>query len=116
VNTDAREIARDEQFVELDCTSDRLHKNDDLRAENGMRSSMVFEQAHHDYLIEFQGVQQLIQLPVLTNLLKLDVVLLETVEGQFCFVVHENFERLSRNKINKQTATKVEHHDHLRSP
>src|ERR1700735_1707057 len=62
-------------------------------------SDMPPRKAHHTYLVEFQGVQQLVQFPVLTDLLKLHVMLLETVQRQFCLIIHKDFERLKRNKI-----------------
>jgi hypothetical protein len=54
----------------------------------------VLGQAYQACLIELQSVQQLVQLPVLANLFELYVMLLETVEGQFCLVIHENFQGL----------------------
>ena len=46
------------------------------------------------HLIEVKGVQKLVQLPVLANLLQLHVVLLETVKRELRLVIDEDLERL----------------------
>ena len=45
-------------------------------------------------LVELQQIQKVEQFPVLLALLQFYVVLLESVEGEFGFVVHENFQSL----------------------
>jgi len=45
-------------------------------------------------LVELEVVQELVQLPVLLLLLKLQVVLLETVKGQLGLVIDVNLEWL----------------------
>ena len=50
------------------------------------------------HLIEVKGVQKLVQLPVLANLLQLHVVLLETVESELRFVVNEDLQGLMRRR------------------
>jgi hypothetical protein len=45
-------------------------------------------------LVELEVVQELVQLPVLLLLLELEVVLLETVEGQLGLVIDVNLEWL----------------------
>ena len=45
-------------------------------------------------MIEFQGIEQLVQLPVFSNLFHLDVMLLQTMEGQLGLVINENLQRL----------------------
>ena len=46
------------------------------------------------YLVELQGVQKLVQLPVLSDLVQFHVVLLETVQRKLGLVVHEDFQGL----------------------
>lgn len=46
------------------------------------------------HLIEIQGIQKLIELPVLAHLIELNIVLLETVESELRLIVDKNFERL----------------------
>ncbi len=48
------------------------------------------------YLIELEGVEQLVELPGFATLLQLHVVLLETVQCQLRLIVDENFERLNK--------------------
>ena len=45
-------------------------------------------------LVELEVIQELVQLPVLLLLLKLEVVLLETVKGQLGLVIDVNLEWL----------------------
>jgi hypothetical protein len=45
-------------------------------------------------LIEFKRIEQFVKLSVLSVLLELDIVLLESVECQLGLIVNENFERL----------------------
>lgn len=53
MDADAGEVAGHKKFVQLNCTSNRLHKNHDLRGVN----KSIFKEKIEDYLIEFQGVQ-----------------------------------------------------------
>lgn len=46
------------------------------------------------HLIEIQGIQKLIELPVLAHLIELNIVLLETVESELRLIVDKDFERL----------------------
>jgi hypothetical protein len=46
------------------------------------------------YLIELQGIEQFKQLSVLLLVLQLDVVLLQTMQGELAVVVHVHFHRL----------------------
>lgn len=55
---------------------------------------MKREEGRETNLVELQGVEEVVQLPVLLLLLELDVVLLETVEGELGLVVDVNLERL----------------------
>lgn len=59
-------------MVECDCTLDGVNEDDDL--------------------VELEGVQEISKLADLLLLLKLNVVLLETVEGKLALVVDEDFE------------------------
>lgn len=45
-------------------------------------------------MVELEGIEQLVELPVLTNFLKLNIVLLQTVQRELGLVVDEYFERL----------------------
>lgn len=59
--------------------------------------SRVVERGAEDaYLIELKRVEQLVQLPVLANFFQLDVMLLQTMEGELRLVVDEDFQGLSR--------------------
>ena len=46
------------------------------------------------YLVELEGVKELVELPVFAGLVQLDIVLLETVQRQFRLVVNENLKWL----------------------
>lgn len=79
MNTNGREIALDQQFVQLNSTRHRLHK--------------------HAHLIELQRIQQIIQLSIFLILLQLEVVLLQSMQRQLCLVIHVDLKRLKwRNK------------------
>lgn len=72
VDSNAGEVALRQQSIQLGCSLGALDKNDDL--------------------VELQLIEEVVQLPVLLPLLKLYVVLLETVEGELGLVVHVNLE------------------------
>lgn len=74
MDTDGREVALLQESVELSSTLNRLDKDADL--------------------VEFEVVQQVVELPVLLPLLELEVELLKTVEGQLGLVIDVNFEGL----------------------
>jgi hypothetical protein len=46
------------------------------------------------YLVEFQGVEEFVELPVLASFVQFDVMLLKTVQGQFGLIIDEDFKRL----------------------
>ena len=48
------------------------------------------------HLVEFEVVQQVIQLSVLGVLLELDIVLLQTMQGELGLVVNKDFQRLRK--------------------
>jgi len=52
---------------------------------------------YDDYLVEFQSVKQLEQFAIFLIVLQLDVVLLQTVQGQFRVVVDVHLHWLSRS-------------------
>ena len=58
------------------------------------------------YLVELESVQEIVELPVLAVLLQLDVVLLESVQGQLGLVVDKDFEglRSERNQHRHEIA------------
>lgn len=74
MDTDGREVAFLQESVELSSTLNRLDKDADL--------------------VEFEVVQQVVELPVLLPLLELEVELLKTVEGQLGLVIDVNFKGL----------------------
>jgi hypothetical protein len=57
-------------------------------------------------LVEFQNIQEIIQLSVLSSFLELNVVLLKTMEGKLCLVIDENFERLMKFVTEAEFRTK----------
>jgi hypothetical protein len=73
VNGDSGEVALAQQSVELGGALGALDKDNDL--------------------VELQLVEQLVELAVLLLLLKLNVVLLKTVQGELGLVVHVDLER-----------------------
>jgi hypothetical protein len=46
------------------------------------------------YLVEFEGVEQIVQLPILADFLQFDVMLLQAMKGQLCLIIDKNLERL----------------------
>lgn len=46
------------------------------------------------YLVKFEGVEQIVQLPVFADFLQFDVMLLQAMKGQLCFIIDKNLERL----------------------
>lgn len=73
VDTDGGEVALLQESVELSSTLNRLDKDADL--------------------VEFEIVQQVVELPVLLPLLELEVELLKTVEGQLGLIIDVNLKR-----------------------
>ena len=71
-----------ENLCELNGILDRFYKNDDL--------------------IELELVNQVHQFGNLLTLIKLDIVLAETVKGQFALVLNQHFSRIAH----KLTASK----------
>lgn len=83
VDTDGGEVALLQESVELSSTLNRLDKDADL--------------------VEFEIVQQVVELPVLLPLLELEVELLKTVEGQLGLIIDVNFKRLQHiNQLARQ--------------
>lgn len=74
VNSDRGEVALSQQTVELVGTVDRLDKDADL--------------------VEFELVEQVVELAVLGVLGELDKVLLETVQGELGLVIDVDFKGL----------------------
>jgi hypothetical protein len=72
---DRREVVLAEHLVEGHCALNGVNEDDDL--------------------VELQSVQEVGELHDLLLLVKLDVVLLETVEGEFALVVDEDLERVA---------------------
>lgn len=46
------------------------------------------------YLIKFEGVEQIVQLSVFADFFQFDVMLLQAMKGQLCFIIDKNLERL----------------------
>jgi hypothetical protein len=51
------------------------------------------------YLVEFQSVKEFVELPVLASFFQLDVMLLETMQGQFGLIIDEDFQRLKGRRL-----------------
>jgi hypothetical protein len=66
--------------------------------ERGERDASLHGLDEDNDLVEFERVEQIEKLSVLLVLLDLDIVLLETVEGQLGFVVDEDFHGLQRER------------------
>ena len=91
MDTDTREVARYQKLVKLDGTSDRLDEDDNLNEYDQPHGLRQHQCAN---LIELQSVEQLIQLPVLADFVKFNVMLLETMESQLRLIVDENLQGL----------------------
>ncbi len=74
VDADGREVAFAKKLVELVGARDGLDEDDDL--------------------VEFERVEQVVELAVLGRLFKANVVLLETVEGELGLVIDVDFKGL----------------------
>ena len=62
------------------------------------------------YLIKFQRVEQIVQLPVLANFLQFDVMLLQAMKGQLCLIIDKDFKGLygplkERTRVAKEPHT-----------
>ena len=73
VDADTREVARDQKLVQFDRSCDGLDEDDNLQAP---QHRLLCNEHQTANLVEFEGIKQVIQLPVLLRLLQLDVVLL----------------------------------------
>jgi hypothetical protein len=74
VNTDTREIAFDQQLVQLVGSCNGLYEDDDL--------------------VEFERVEEIIQFTILCTLFQSNKVLLETMEGELGLIIDVDFKRL----------------------
>jgi len=72
VDRGAREVALAEQLVKLGAAQGRANEDDDL--------------------VELEVIEEVVELPVLLALIKLDVELLKTVQGQLLLVVDVDLE------------------------
>jgi hypothetical protein len=79
VNGDGGEIALPEKTVEFAGSADRLDENDDL--------------------VEFEGVEEVVEFAVLLGFGEADKELLETVQGQLGLVVDVNLEGLELGEL-----------------
>lgn len=79
VDGDTGEVALAQKLVKLGGTKSALDEDDDL--------------------VELQLVEQVVELAVLLGLAKLDVVLLETVEGELGLVVHVDLQRVTHELL-----------------
>lgn len=93
------EIAFSKKFIKFGATSSTLDEDDDL--------------------IEFEFVEKVVQLSILLTLSKSDVVLLETVKGQFGVVIDIQLERILHEFLADRSSSSgqsgAEHHDLLLS-
>jgi len=72
MDRDGGEVVLFEDFIKFDCKLDALHEDDDL--------------------VEHEGIEQVGELPDFLVFLQLDVVLLESVQGELALVINEDFE------------------------
>lgn len=79
MNSDTGEVALAQKLVELGGTESALDEDDDL--------------------VEFQLVEEVVELAVLLGLAKLDVVLLETVESELGLVINVNLQRITHELL-----------------
>lgn len=79
MNSDAGEVALAEQLVQLVGTLSALNEDDDL--------------------VELKVVKEVVQLAVLLLLAELDVVLLQTVEGELGVVVDVDLKRVTHELL-----------------
>jgi hypothetical protein len=97
VDGDTGEVALAQKLVELSGTESALDEDDDL--------------------VELQLIEKVVELTVLLSLTKLDVVLLETVEGELSLVVNVNLQRVTHELLADGTGLLGEggreHHDLL---
>jgi hypothetical protein len=97
VDSDTGEVALAQQLVELVGTLGALDEDDNL--------------------VELQVVQQVVQLAVLLLLAQLDVVLLETVQGELGVVIDVDLKRVAHellaDRANLLRESGAEHHDLL---
>ena len=105
MDADRREVALLKELVELGGSSDRLDEDADLErvgekredSQSPFSTVLDFERRKRaTNLVELQGIEEVVQLPVLLFLLELDVVLLESVKGELGLVVDVNLERLKQ--------------------
>jgi len=74
MDTNGRKVAVNQQLVQFNSTTNGTDKDTDL--------------------IKLQRIQQIVQLAVLSILLQLAIVLLQSVQSQLCLIVHINLERI----------------------
>lgn len=97
MNRNRREVTLPKESVQLGCTKGALHEYDDL--------------------VELEVVEQVVQLAVLLSLAKLDVVLLQTVQGKLRLVIDVDLERVAHELLADRAGFLgqggAEHHDLL---
>lgn len=97
MNRDTREVALAQQFVQLVSTERALDEDDDL--------------------VKCEAVQKFVELAVLFRFAELDVVLLETVQGELGVIIDVDFQRVSHELLANGTDLlregSAEHHDLL---
>jgi len=79
MNRNTWEVAFTKQFVEFGCSKGTLDEDDDL--------------------IEFEGIKQIVELPILLTLAELDIELLKTVESELGFVVDVHLKWISHELL-----------------
>ena len=79
VDGDGWEIAFTQQSVQFGCSTDTLDKDDDL--------------------VEFQGVEQVVEFTILLSFLETDVILLQPMKSQFGLIVDINLKRLEKTSV-----------------
>ena len=96
MDADTREVARDQKLVQFNRSCDGLDEDDNLQA---LQHRLFCNELKTANLVEFEGIEKLIELPVFADLVKLDVVLLKTVKRELRLVVDKDLERLRSRSI-----------------
>lgn len=97
MHSGARKVAFLEKLIKLSASKSRSHEDDDL--------------------VKFEGIQQVVKLAVLLAFVKLDKVLLKTVQCQLLLIIDIDFQRVLHELLADQADVLGErsrkHHDLL---
>lgn len=100
MDTYGREVLLHQQLGQCSATLNGLHEDDDLKkSQQKCSQHKTLLGSDSPYLVELQDIKQVEELSVLLPVLQLDIVLLESMEGQFGLVVNVNFHGLWVDKM-----------------